>query len=130
MNLINNSDEGFTVLEALVSFAIILMLSLVVMRGVSQGLVNGGRASETLQAAIVASNVLNEHSTSTSLGQNSGKTDGGFSWEVTEMPVDHTNGIHDKKHPLSLISVRVFNKFDAAPLFELKTLQLISESEK
>lgn len=120
-----DEESGFTVLEALVAFMIMLLVSLALLRGMAQVLDYGGRASERLEAAVVARTILNSYGVNENTSK-SGTVEGGFSWEIKQRPAANESG---GRKNIVLTTLSISTGRSEQPLFVINAFELAGRTD-
>ncbi|MCG8354386.1 MAG: prepilin-type N-terminal cleavage/methylation domain-containing protein [Kiloniellales bacterium] len=123
------SEDGFTLLEVLVAFAILALILGVVFQTYSTGFRSAETASDHMTATLLAESKLASIGVTQSLeeGEAVGDFDDGYHWRTTIRPFRAEDGEADGPLPIRAYEITVtvgWGDRDAGPAVSLTTLRV------
>lgn len=121
------SDDGFSLVEALVALAILASVASVALMAMASNVERGDRATARLRATLAAEALLNRVGLDVALKEqrSSGRLADGAAWDLAVAPYAEPGLATENRPPLLQIEVAVTPRRWPQDAVRLKTLKLI-----
>jgi len=130
MKNIRRRQKGFTVIEVIIAFIILSIVTVVAVSVVTQNTLRTHRIEKQLMAMEIAENALAEingkiiFKTLQVGGEYQGETNNGYEWKaaVNAYNLQTSAGGSNRVLPLWKVNLQVFDKVDKHALFQISTV--------